>query len=101
MAWRRAVVGLQHLARGRPPRRIPRPSSLTPNHDIRYATPAPLPAQVFARCINTSPAKSKQFSKGISQLLDEGAVQQLRERGDQGGGGARSPLEPTRATRRD
>ena len=105
VACRRAVVGVQHLsqhlARARPHRRLPRPSPLTPNHDIRHATPAPLRAQVFARCINTSPAKSKQFSKGISQLLDEGAVQQLRERGDQGGGGARSPLEPARATRCD
>ena len=103
MAWR--VVGVQHvsqhLARGRPHRRLPRPSPLTPPPEPRHPTRAPCtpPAQVFARCINTSPAKSKQFSKGISQLLDEGAVQQLRERGDQGGGGARSPLEPTRASR--
>ena len=81
----------------------PDPSPLAPHPEPRHPTrdPCILRAQVFARCINTSPAKSKQFSKGISQLLDEGAVQQLRERGDQGGGGARSPLEPTRATRRD
>lgn len=53
---------------------------------ISYSKIPSFSPEVFARCINTSPAKSKQFSKGISQLLDEGAVQQLRERGDQGGG---------------
>merc|ERR1719469_1807636 len=70
----------------------------TGSRRISYSKIPSFSPEVFARCINTSPSKSKQFSKGISQLLDEGAVQQLRERGDQGGGGARSPVEPTRVT---
>ena len=53
---------------------------------ISYTKIPSFSPEVFARCINTVPSKSKQFNKGIEQLLDEGAVQQLAERGDEGGG---------------
>ena len=52
---------------------------------ISYSKIPSFSPECFARCINTSPAKSKQFAKGISQLLDEGAVQKLQERNDMGG----------------
>ena len=46
----------------------------------------------FAFCIyffvvrNPNPSTYKAFAKGIAQLLDEGAVQALRQRNDEGGG---------------
>ena len=40
----------------------------------------------FAYITNPNPSSYKSFSKGISQLLDEGAIQMLRQRGDDGGG---------------
>jgi len=53
---------------------------------ISYSKIPSFSPEVFARCINPQPSKYKQFSKGLEQLLNEGAVQQLRERGDTGGG---------------
>ena len=47
---------------------------------ISYSKIPSFSPEVFARCINTSPAKSKQFSKGISQLLDEIGRASCRER---------------------
>ena len=47
---------------------------------ISYTKIPSFSPEVFARCINTVPSKSQQFNKGIEQLLDEGAVQQLAER---------------------
>ncbi|GMH79857.1 hypothetical protein TrVE_jg5394 [Triparma verrucosa] len=40
----------------------------------------------FAYITNPNPSSYKSFSKGLSQLLDEGAIQMLRQRGDDGGG---------------
>lgn len=40
----------------------------------------------FAYVRNPNPSDYKAFQKGISQLLDEGAVQALRQRNDDGGG---------------
>ena len=40
----------------------------------------------FAYIRNPNPSTYKSFQKGISQLLDEGAVQALRQRNDDGGG---------------
>jgi peptide chain release factor 3 len=38
----------------------------------------------FAYIRNPNPSTYKKFQKGLSELLDEGAVQMLRERGDEG-----------------
>lgn len=40
----------------------------------------------FAYIRNPNPSTYKSFQKGIDQLLDEGAVQALRQRNDDGGG---------------
>jgi len=40
----------------------------------------------FAYIRNPNPSTYKAFAKGIAQLLDEGAVQALRQRNDEGGG---------------
>jgi len=40
----------------------------------------------FAYIRNPNPSSYKSFQKGIQQLLDEGAVQALRQRNDDGGG---------------
>lgn len=40
----------------------------------------------FAYIRNPNPSTYKSFQKGIDQLLDEGAVQALRQRNDEGGG---------------
>ena len=47
---------------------------------------------MFARCINPTPSKSKQFNKGLSQLVAEGAVQQLTERGEDGASAGSVPI---------
>lgn len=54
---------------------------------ISYAKIPSFSPEVFARCICPSPAKAKQFNKGLQQLLAEGAVQLLKERGESEGGG--------------
>ena len=43
--------------------------------------------EVFARCLCPSPSQAKNFNKGLEQLIAEGAVQKLSERGDEAGGG--------------
>ena len=40
----------------------------------------------FAYIRNPNPSTYKKFQKGLSELLDEGAVQMLRDRGDDGNG---------------
>jgi len=40
----------------------------------------------FAYIRNPNPSMYKPFQKGIDQLLDEGAIQALRQRNDEGGG---------------
>jgi len=40
----------------------------------------------FAYITNPNPSTYKSYSKGLTQLLDEGAIQMLRQRGDDGGG---------------
>jgi peptide chain release factor 3 len=40
----------------------------------------------FAYIRNPNPSNYKKFQKGLSELLDEGAVQMLRDRGDDGNG---------------
>ena len=42
--------------------------------------------EVFRYIRNPNPSNFKKFNKGISELLDEGAVQMLRDRGDDGAG---------------
>lgn len=54
---------------------------------ISYAKIPSFSPEVFARCLCPSPSQAKNFNKGLSQLIEEGAVQMLRERGDEGGGG--------------
>ena len=40
----------------------------------------------FAYIRNPNPSTYKKFQKGLNELLDEGAVQMLRDRGDDGNG---------------
>jgi peptide chain release factor 3 len=42
--------------------------------------------ECFAYIRNPNPSTYKNYNKGLSQLLDEGAVQLLRERSDDGNG---------------
>ena len=42
--------------------------------------------EIFAYIRNPNPSNFKKFSKGLNELLDEGAVQILRDRGDDGNG---------------
>jgi len=50
---------------------------------ISYTKIPSFSPEVFARCVNPTPSKSKPFNKGLSQLVAEGAVQQLMERGEE------------------
>jgi len=54
---------------------------------ISYAKIPSFSPEVFARCLCPSPSQAKNFNKGLTQLIAEGAVQMLRERGEEGGGG--------------
>jgi peptide chain release factor 3 len=54
----------------------------TGSERISYTKIPSFSPEVFALCSNPTPSKYKAFSKGLEQLLDEGAVQRLRERGD-------------------
>ena len=54
---------------------------------ISYAKIPSFSPEVFARCLCPSPSKAKNFNKGLGQLIEEGAVQMLRERGEEAGGG--------------
>lgn len=46
---------------------------------ISYTKIPSFSPEVFARCINPTPSKSKQFNKGLSQLVAEGTVQQVQQ----------------------
>ena len=54
---------------------------------ISYAKIPSFSPEVFARCLCPSPSQSKAFNKGLDALIAEGAVQMLRERGEEAGGG--------------
>ena len=54
---------------------------------ISYSKIPSFSPEVFARCLCPSPSKAKNFNKGLEQLIAEGAVQLLRERGEESGGG--------------
>ena len=54
---------------------------------ISYTKIPSFSPEVFARCLCPSPSKAKNFNKGLDQLIAEGAVQMLRERGEEAGGG--------------
>jgi len=54
---------------------------------ISFAKIPSFSPEVFARCLCPSPSKAKSFNKGLDQLIAEGAVQLLRERGEEAGGG--------------
>ena len=54
---------------------------------ISYAKIPSFSPEVFVRCLCPSPSAAKNFNKGLSQLIAEGAVQMLRERGEEAGGG--------------
>jgi len=60
----------------------------TGSERISYSKIPSFSPEVFALCNNPQPSKYKQFAKGLEQLLDEGAVQRLRERGDELSAGA-------------
>lgn len=64
----------------------------TGSERISYSKIPSFSPEVFALCTNPSPSKYKQFAKGLEQLLDEGAVQRLRERGDMDGGAGAAPI---------
>lgn len=55
----------------------------TGSRRISYTKIPSFSPEVFARCVNPTPSKSKQFNKGMAQLVAEGAVQQLLERGEE------------------
>jgi len=55
----------------------------TGSRRISYTKIPSFSPEVFARCVNPTPSKSKSFNKGLSQLVAEGAVQQLMERGEE------------------
>lgn len=59
----------------------------TGSQRISYAKIPSFSPEVFARCLCPSPSQAKNFNKGLQQLIAEGAVQMLRERGEESGGG--------------
>jgi len=62
-------------------------SLYTGSQRISYAKIPSFSPEVFARCLCPSPSQAKNFNKGLEQLIAEGAVQKLSERGDEAGGG--------------
>ena len=58
----------------------------TGSRRISYSKIPSFSPEVFARCVNPTPSMSKPFSKGLAQLIAEGAVQQLDERGSPAAG---------------
>lgn len=58
----------------------------TGNKRIAYPGIPSFSPEKFAYIRNPNPSTYKSFTKGIDQLLDEGAVQALRQRNDDGGG---------------
>jgi len=59
----------------------------TGSERISYAKIPSFSPEVFARCLCPSPSQAKNFNKGLTALIAEGAVQKLSERGDEAGGG--------------
>lgn len=51
---------------------------------VRYPGIPSFSPELFAYLNNPNPSAYKNFRKGLAQLLDEGAIQMLRARGDQG-----------------
>jgi peptide chain release factor 3 len=58
----------------------------TGNHKIAFPGIPSFSPEKFAYIRAPNPSDYKAFRKGIDQLLDEGAVQALRQRNDDGGG---------------
>jgi len=58
----------------------------TGNKRITYPGIPSFSPEKFAYIRNPNPSSYKKFQKGITELLDEGAVQMLRDRGDDGNG---------------
>ena len=58
----------------------------TGNEKIAFPGIPSFSPEIFAYIRNPDTSKYKAFSKGIDQLLAEGAVQALRQRNDDGGG---------------
>eukprot|EP01040_Poterioochromonas_malhamensis_P004099 gene4099-4387_t len=58
----------------------------TGNQRITYPGIPSFSPERFAYIRNANPSQYKKFQKGVSELLDEGAVQMLRERDDDGAG---------------
>eukprot|EP00594_Rhizosolenia_setigera_P000747 CAMPEP_0178947246 /NCGR_PEP_ID=MMETSP0789-20121207/4746_1 /TAXON_ID=3005 /ORGANISM="Rhizosolenia setigera, Strain CCMP 1694" /LENGTH=525 /DNA_ID=CAMNT_0020627351 /DNA_START=310 /DNA_END=1887 /DNA_ORIENTATION=- len=58
----------------------------TGNNRISFPGIPSFSPEKFAYIRNPNPSTFKAFRKGIDQLLDEGAVQALRQRNDDGGG---------------
>ncbi len=56
----------------------------TGTNRIAYPAIPSFSPEKFSYIRNPNPASYKKFAKGISELLDEGAVQMLRNRGDDG-----------------
>ncbi|CAM9240182.1 unnamed protein product [Ectocarpus sp. 4 AP-2014] len=58
----------------------------TGSNKIRFPGIPSFSPECFAYMRNPNPSKYKNYRKGLDQLLDEGAVQMLRERSDDGNG---------------
>jgi peptide chain release factor 3 len=58
----------------------------TGNRRIAYPGIPSFSPEKFAYLRNPNPSTYKKFQKGLSELLEEGAVQMLRDRGDDGNG---------------
>ncbi|GMI29266.1 hypothetical protein TrCOL_g13667 [Triparma columacea] len=58
----------------------------TGNQKVSFPGIPAFSPEKFAYITNPNPSTYKSYSKGLDQLLDEGAIQMLRQRGDDGGG---------------
>uniref|UniRef100_A0A7S2L692 Tr-type G domain-containing protein n=1 Tax=Skeletonema marinoi TaxID=267567 RepID=A0A7S2L692_9STRA len=58
----------------------------TGNQKVAFPGIPSFSPEIFAYIRNPNPSSYKSFTKGIDQLLAEGAVQALRQRNDDGGG---------------
>eukprot|EP00904_Undaria_pinnatifida_P005935 jgi/Undpi1/2471/HiC_scaffold_13.g05850.m2 len=58
----------------------------TGSNKVRFPGIPSFSPECFAYMRNPNPSKYKNYRKGLDQLLDEGAVQMLRERSDDGNG---------------
>jgi len=68
------------------PRDIPLDTLYTGSTRVAFPGIPSFSPEKFAYIRNPNPATYKSFQKGIDQLLQEGAVQSLRQRNDDGGG---------------